>query len=53
MSMERYNLETQEDVHASQEIPSMRIFEIVKHSHMHGDSRARCSYEDTDWLTFS
>jgi hypothetical protein len=31
----------------SQEIPSTRIFETVKHSHTHGDSRSRRSYEDT------
>jgi hypothetical protein len=47
MSRERYDLETQEDVHVSQELPSMRIFEIVEHSHTHGDSRTKGSYEDT------
>jgi hypothetical protein len=47
MSMERYDPETQEDVHVSQELPSTRIFETVEHSHTHGDSRARGSYEDT------
>jgi hypothetical protein len=31
----------------AQELPSTRIFETVKHSHMHGDSRARNSFEDT------
>jgi hypothetical protein len=31
----------------SQELPSTRIFETVEHSHTHGDSRARGSYEDT------
>jgi hypothetical protein len=40
MSMESYDPE-------AQELPSMRIFETVKHSHTHGDSRARGSYEDT------
>jgi hypothetical protein len=30
-----------------QELPSMRIFEIVEHSHMHRDSRARDNFEDT------
>jgi hypothetical protein len=47
MSRERYDPETQEDVHVSQELPSTRIFETIEHSHMHGDSRARGSYEDT------
>jgi hypothetical protein len=47
MSMERYDPETQRDVHVSQELPSTRIFETVQHSHTHGDSRARGSYEDT------
>jgi hypothetical protein len=47
MSRERYDLETQEDVHVSQELPSTRILEIVEHSHTHGDSRARGNYEDT------
>jgi hypothetical protein len=47
MSMERYDQETQEDVHVSQELPSTWIFETVEHSHTHGDSRARGSYEDT------
>jgi hypothetical protein len=40
MSMESYDLE-------AQELPSTRIFETVEHSHMHGDSRARDSFEDT------
>jgi hypothetical protein len=40
MSMESYDLEVKE-------LPSTRIFEIVEHSHTHGDSRARGSYEDT------
>jgi hypothetical protein len=31
----------------SQELPSTRIFETVQHSHTHGNSRARGSYEDT------
>jgi len=47
MSRKRYDMETQKDVHVSQELPSMRIFETVEHSHMHGDSRARGSFEDT------
>jgi hypothetical protein len=25
----------------------MRIFEIIEHSHMHGDSKAMGNYEDT------
>jgi hypothetical protein len=40
MSMESYDMEVQD-------LPSMRIFEIIEHSHMHGDSRFRGSYEDT------
>jgi hypothetical protein len=40
MSMESYDQETQE-------LPSTRIFETVEHSHTHGDSRARGSFEDT------
>jgi hypothetical protein len=40
MSMESYDLE-------AQELPSRTIFETVEHSHTHGDSRARGSYEDT------
>jgi hypothetical protein len=40
MSMESYDPE-------AQELPSMRIFEIVEHSHTHGDSRAMDSHEDT------
>jgi hypothetical protein len=40
MSMQSYDLE-------ARELPSMRIFETVKHSHMHGDSRTRDSFEDT------
>jgi hypothetical protein len=47
MSMQRYDPETQRDVHVSQELPSTRIFETVEYSHKHGDSRARGSYEDT------
>jgi hypothetical protein len=47
MSTERYDLETHEDVHVSQELPSMRVFKTIKHSHTHGDSRAKGSYEDT------
>jgi len=31
----------------AQELPSTRILETVKHSHMHGDSRARGCFEDT------
>jgi hypothetical protein len=31
----------------AQELPSTRIFETIEHSHMHGNSRARGSYEDT------
>jgi hypothetical protein len=40
MSMESYDLE-------AQELPSTRIFETIKRSHTHGDSRARGSFEDT------
>jgi hypothetical protein len=40
MSMGSYDRE-------AQELPSTRIFEIVEHSHMHRDSRARDSFEDT------
>jgi hypothetical protein len=40
MCMESYDSEVKES-------PSTRIFEIVEHSHMHGDSRARDSFEDT------
>jgi hypothetical protein len=47
MSMERYDQETLEDVHVSQGPPFMRGFETVGHTHTHGDSRARGSYEDT------
>jgi hypothetical protein len=47
MSMERYDPETQEDVHGSQGPPFTRGFETVGHTHTHGDSRARGSYEDT------
>jgi hypothetical protein len=31
----------------AQELPSTRIFETIEHSHMHRDSRARGSFEDT------
>jgi hypothetical protein len=31
----------------AEELPSTRIFETFEHSHMHGNSRARGSYEDT------
>ena len=47
MSLERYDLEIQEDVHVSHEPPFMRGFETVGNTHTHGDSRARGSYEDT------
>jgi hypothetical protein len=47
MSREGYDPKTQEDVHVSQDLPSMRIFEIDENSHMHGNSRAKSSYEDT------
>jgi hypothetical protein len=47
MSMERYDPERHEDVHRSQGPPFMRGVEIVGHTHTHGDSRARGSYEDT------
>jgi hypothetical protein len=40
MSMESYDPE-------AHELPSTRIFETVEHSHTHGDSRARDSFEDT------
>ena len=40
MSMESYDPK-------AQELPSTRIFEIVEHSHTHGDSRTRGSFEDT------
>jgi hypothetical protein len=46
MSMERYDLEMQEDVHVSQGPLFTRGFETVGHTHTHGDSRARGSYED-------
>ena len=39
MSTESYDPE-------AQELPSTRIFETVEHSHTHGVSRARGSYED-------
>jgi hypothetical protein len=47
MSMERYDPETQEDVHRSQGPFFTRGVETVGHTHTHGDSRARCNYEDT------
>jgi hypothetical protein len=40
MSMESYDPE-------AQKLPSTRIFETIKHSHTHGDSKARCNFEDT------
>ena len=40
MSMGSYDQE-------AHELPSTRIFEIVKHSHMHRDSKARDNFEDT------
>jgi hypothetical protein len=40
MSMESYDPK-------ARELLSTRIFEPVEHSHEHGDSRARGSYEDT------
>jgi hypothetical protein len=45
-SMERYDPKTQEDVHGSQGPPFRRGFEIVGNTHIHGDSKARGSYED-------
>jgi hypothetical protein len=45
-SMERYDLEMQEDVHRSQGPPFTRGVETIGHTHTHGDSRARGSYED-------
>jgi hypothetical protein len=51
MIMERCDQETQEDVHVSQGPPFMRGSETVGHTHTHGDSRARGSYEDTSiWV---
>jgi hypothetical protein len=47
MSMERYDPEIHEDVHRSQGPPFTRGVETVEHTHTHGDSRARGSYEDT------
>jgi hypothetical protein len=47
MSMERYDLETQEDVHVSHGPPFTRGFETIGHTHTHGDSRARGNYEYT------
>jgi hypothetical protein len=47
MIMERCDPEMREDVHVSQGPPFMRGFETVGHTHTHGDSRARGSYEDT------
>jgi hypothetical protein len=47
MSMERYDIEMQEDVHRSQGPPFTRGVETVGYTHTHGDSRARGSYEDT------
>jgi hypothetical protein len=47
MSMERYDQETQEDVHGSQGPLFTRGFETVGHTDARGDSRARDSYEDT------
>ena len=46
MSMERYDPEMQE-VHRSQGPPFTRGVETVGHTHTHGDSRAKGSYEDT------
>jgi hypothetical protein len=40
MSIESYDLE-------AHELPSTRIFETVEHSHTHGDSRVRGSFEET------
>ena len=45
MSMERYDPETEEDVHRSQGPPFTRGVETVGHTHTHGDSRARGNYE--------
>jgi hypothetical protein len=51
MIMERYDQETLEDVHVSQGPPFMRGSETVGHTHTHGDSRARGSYEATSiWV---
>jgi hypothetical protein len=47
MSMERYDLEMQEDVHGSQGPPFTRGFEIIGHTHTHEDSRSRGSYGET------
>jgi hypothetical protein len=47
MSMEIYDPKTQEDVHRSQGPTFTRGVETVGHTHTHGDSRARGSYEDT------
>jgi hypothetical protein len=47
MSMERYDMNMQEDVHGSQGPPFTRGFEAVGHSHTHVDSKAMDSYEDT------
>jgi len=40
MSMESYDLE-------AHDLPSTRIFETIEHSHTHGHSRARGSFEET------
>jgi hypothetical protein len=40
MSMESYDLE-------AHKLSSTRIFETIKHSYMHGDSRARDIFEDS------
>jgi hypothetical protein len=46
MSMERCDPKMQEDVHGSQRPPFTRDLETVEHTHTHGDSRAKGSYED-------
>ena len=47
MRLERYDPEIHEDIHRSQGPPFTRGIETVGHTHTHGDSRARGSYEDT------
>jgi hypothetical protein len=44
---EGYDQETMEDAHVSQGPPFMGSSETIGHTHTHGDSRARGSYEDT------
>jgi hypothetical protein len=47
MSMERYDLEMQEDIHRSHGPPFTSGVETVGHTHTHGESRDKGSYEDT------